>query len=256
MASDSALPPVIGAIAEDRDGNALGTVTAVFVDDATERPTWVGLTSGLHATADPDDVAVVAPITDAVFTDGRLRLAVPAAAVRSAPHPASPDRLGPEEESMLRAHYRGDRTGAVAGTDTALTDSAMTRSEEQVRVRTVVEPWTRAVLRVEEVTEEVMVPVTVTRQRARIEYRPLAPGDADRPDPTPDDAGAQRRTSTTEWVTLWGEQPRVTMERVPVEKVRLATSWTTEEQLHSDQVRREQIELSTTDTDATPPPAR
>jgi hypothetical protein len=33
-----------------------------------------------------------------------------------------------------------------------------------------------------------------------------------------------------------------------VEKVRLATSWTTEEQLHSDQVRREQIELST-DTD-------
>jgi stress response protein YsnF len=245
MASDSALPPVIGAIAEDRDGNALGTVTAVFVDDATERPTWVGLTSGLHATADPDDVPVVAPITDAVFTDGRLRLAVPAAAVRSAPHPASPDRLGPDEESTLRAHYRGDRTDAGAGTDTA-----MTRSEEQVRVRTVVEPWTRAVLRIEEVTEEVMVPVTVTRQRARIEYRPLAPGGADRTDPTPDEPGGQRSTSTTEWVTLWGERPRITLERVPVEKVRLATSWTTEEQLHGDQVRREEIELRTTDTDS------
>jgi stress response protein YsnF len=127
----------------------------------------------------------------------------------------------------------------------------MTRSEEQVRVRTVVEPWTRAVLRIEEVTEEVMVPVTVTRQRARIEYRPLAPGGADRTDPTPDEPGAQRRTSTTEWVTLWGDQPRVTLERVPVEKVRLATSWMTEEQQHSDQVRREQIELSTSDTDRT-----
>ncbi|WP_222264768.1 DUF2382 domain-containing protein [Modestobacter marinus] len=250
MASDSALPPVIGAIAEDRDGNALGTVTAVFVDDATERPTWVGLTSGLHATADPDDVAVVAPITDAVFTDGRLRLTVPAAAVRSAPHPASPDRLSPEEESTLRAHYRGDPTDAGAGTDTA-----MTRSEEQVRVRTVVEPWSRAVLHVEEVTEEVMVPVTITRQRARIEYRPLAPGSTDRTDPTPGEPGAQRPTSTTEWVTLWGEQPRVTLERVPLEKVRLATSWTTEEQQHGDQVRREQIELSTTDAGPTAPPA-
>src|SRR3954447_4042501 len=243
MASEPALPPVIGAIAEDRDGNALGTVTAVFVDDATGRPTWVGLTSGLHATADPADVPVVAPITDAVLTDGRLRLTVPEAAVRAAPHPASAERLDPEEESTLRAHYRGDRTGADAGTDTA-----MTRSEEQVRVRTVVEPWARAVLRIEEVTEEVMVPVTVTRQRARIEYRPLAAGEAARPTAGADEPGTERLTSTTEWVTLWGEQPRVTLERVPVERVRLATSWTTEEQSYGDHVRREELEL-TTDTD-------
>jgi hypothetical protein len=248
MASDSELPPVIGAIAEDRDGNALGTVTAVFVDDATGRPTWVGLTSGLHATADPTDVPVVAPITDAVLTDGRLRLTVPEAAVRSAPHPASAERLDPDEESTLRAHYRGDRTGADAGTDTA-----MTRSEEQVRVRTVVEPWARAVLRIEEVTEEVMVPVTVTRQRARIEYRPLAAGGDDRTDRVAGEPGAQRPTSTTEWVTLWGEQPRVTLERVPLEKVRLATTWTTEEQLRHDELRLEQVELSTTDTDTRPP---
>ena len=39
MASDSVLPPVIGAIADDRDGNALGTITTVFLDDVTEQPT-------------------------------------------------------------------------------------------------------------------------------------------------------------------------------------------------------------------------
>ena len=44
----------------------------------------------------------------------------------------------------------------------------MTRSEEQLQVSTVVEPWTRAVLRIEEVTEEVLVPVTITRQQARV----------------------------------------------------------------------------------------
>jgi hypothetical protein len=243
MASEPALPPVIGAIAEDRDGNALGTVTAVFVDDASGQPTWVGLTSGLHAAADPADVPVVAPITDAVLTDGRLRLTVPADAVRAAPHPASPERLSPAEEGLLRDHYRGaGPAGAPA------TDDAMTRSEEQLRVRTVVEPWTRAVLRIEEVTEEVMVPVTITRQQARIEYLPLALTDSARSAGDAAEPGAQRPTSATEWVTLYAEQPTVTLERVPVERVRLRTAWATEETTVSQELRREQIELNTTDT--------
>src|SRR5829696_4617050 len=70
MASDSALPPVIGAIADDRDGNALGTITTVFLDDVTEQPSWVGLTPGLHASADTDDVPVIAPVTGAQFAEG------------------------------------------------------------------------------------------------------------------------------------------------------------------------------------------
>ena len=243
MTSDSALPPVIGAIATDRDGNALGTITTVFLDDATQRPTWVGLTDGLHARS--GDVSVIAPIADAEFTEGRLLLAVSSDAVRTAPRPLFTDRLTPEEESVLHAHYRDVAAAPQAGT---ATDAAMTRSEEQLQVTTVVEPWTRAVLRIEEVTEEVMVPVTITRQRARIEYRPLAAEDADHPTAGADEPGTERPTSTTEWVTLWGEQPRVTLERVPVERVRLATSWTTEEQSYGDEVRREQLEL-TSDTD-------
>ena len=104
MASDSALPPVIGAIADDRDGNALGTVTTVFLDDVTEQPTWVGLSAGLHAA--PDDVPVIAPLADARYAEGRLQLDVPAEAVRAAPRVSSPDRLSPEEEATLLAHYR------------------------------------------------------------------------------------------------------------------------------------------------------
>jgi hypothetical protein len=265
MASDSALPPVIGAIATDRDGNALGTITTVYLDDATERPTWVGLSDGLHAS--PDETPVIAPLTDARFTEGRLVLPVPADAVRSAPRVSRPDRLSPEEETLLRDHYAGPAgvaapgTGTGTGTDTwtgtgtdtdvrpgTATDGAMTRSEEQLQVGTVVEPWTRAVLRIEEVTEEVMVPVTITRQQARIEYLPLAPthragtaGDA-----AP--AGAERATSTSGWVTLYTEQPAVTLQRVPAERVRLRTDWVTEETGVSEQLRKEQIELTTTET--------
>jgi hypothetical protein len=112
MTSEPALPPVIGAIADDRDGQPLGTVTAVFVDDVTGQPTWVGLTDGLHAAPDAGDVAIVAPIADAQFADGRLRLTVPGDAVRRSPRPGAPDRLSPAEELTLQEHYAGDRDRA------------------------------------------------------------------------------------------------------------------------------------------------
>jgi stress response protein YsnF len=286
MTSDSALPPVIGAIADDRDGNALGTITTVFVDDVTQRPTWVGLTDGLRT--GPEDVPVIAPIADAEYTDGRLRLTVSADAVRSAPVVSQPDRLSPDEEATLLEHYRSvgpagrpgttsDTSDTVTGRGTAgdtvaiqgtaddttprqgtasdtvaiptvaATDSGMTRTEEQLQVSTVVEPWTRAVLRIEEVTEEVLVPVTITRQQARIEYLPLSrsegpgtAGDAAAP-------GTDRPTSTSDWVTLYAEQPSVTLERVPAERVRLRTDWVTEETTVSEELRRERVELTTTE---------
>jgi stress response protein YsnF len=247
MASDSALPPVIGAIADDRDGNALGTVTTVFLDDVTERPTWVGLTDGLHAAS--GDVPVIAPIADADYADGRLRLTVTADAVRSAPRVSAPDRLSPDEEATLLEHYRTVTTARPATTtptDGAPADGAMTRSEEQLQVTTVVEPWTRAVLRIEEVTEEVMVPVTLTRQQARIEYLPLTLDDDARTGRIAE-PGAPRATSASEWVTLYAEQPAVTLERVPVERVRMATEWVTEETAVTQELRKEQVELTTTE---------
>jgi hypothetical protein len=278
MTSEPVLPPVIGAIADDRHGNPLGTVTAVFVDDVTGQPTWVGLTDGLHAAPDAADVAIVAPITDAQFGDGRLRLAVSADAVHSAPRPGAPDRLSPAEEVTLREHYAGGAgrtdtelisTGGVqagrtdteridvadvqaAGAGGGPTDTAMTRSEERLTVDTVTEPWTRAVLRIETVTEEVMVPVTITRQQARIEYLPLRATDGSltggRADGGLDDGGlgapGSRRARASEWVTLYGDQPVVTLERVPVERVRLTTEWVTEEQVVTDRLRHEEIELT------------
>lgn len=245
MTSEPVLPPVIGAVADDRQGNALGTVTAVFVDDVTGQPTWVGLTDGLHAAPDAADVTLVAPIADARFTDGRLRLTVDSAAVRSAPRPSAPDRLSPAEEVTLHDHYAAGSRGAAAGVRGTATgtggDTAMTRSEERLHVDTVVEPWTRAVLRIETVTEEVMVPVTITRQQARIEHLPLRPGT--------DAAGAagdagRREGRAGDWVTLYADQPVVTLERTPVERVRLTTEWVTEEQTVTDQLRHEEIELT------------
>jgi len=251
MATHPDLPPVIGAIADSLDGEPLGTVTAVFLDDETARPTWVGLTDGLHAAADGADSPVLAPITGAEFTDGRLHLQVGADAVRRAPRLGVGDRLGPDDERVLLRHYaEAGQTGTTTRTDaltpTGTTDpdgTTMTRSEERFAVSTVLEPWTRAVLRIEEVTEEVMVPVTVTRQRARIEHLPLRPGDRE-PDAGvgPAEPGAEQAGG---WVTLYSEEPVVTVERRPTERVRLATSWTTEEHEVAGTLRREELALDT-----------
>ena len=274
MASDPTPPPVIGATADDRNGRPVGTITAVFLDDVTGEPTWVGLTTGQHAAPQTDEVPVIAPMSGSELSDGRLRLTVAAEAVHSAPRIARPDRLTPAEETELREHYRGTSSAGTTTHDTTtqgtsaglvgnttqelprnsvgtLDDTAMTRSEEQVRVSTVVEPWTRAVLRIEEFTEEVMVPVTVTRQRARIEHLPVTThtgGPADGDLTGGDLTGGERPTSSTDWVTLYSEEPQVTTQRVPVERVRLNTSWVTEDTVVTDQVRREQIELTTSDT--------
>jgi stress response protein YsnF len=260
MASDPTPPPVIGATADDRNGRPVGTITTVFLDDVTGEPTWVGLTSGQHAAPQADEVPLIAPVTGSALTDGRLRLTVSADAVQSAPRISQPDRLTPAEETTLREHYRGGTStpGTTAGlaqdatqglspnTVGRIDDTAMTRSEEQLRVSTVVEPWTRAVLRIEEFTEEVMVPVTVTRQRAVIEHLPITTHTGAPADGGLTDGG--RSTSSTGWVTLYTEEPRVSVERVPAERVRLATSWVTEDTVVTDQVRREQVELTTSDT--------
>ena len=239
MSTHPELPPVIGAVAADRNGDALGTVTAVFLDDRTNRPTWVGLTDGLHAAAD-GDTPVIAPIDGSEFADGRLRLGVSGDSVRTAPRLASGDRLTGEAEDALRRHYAGTATSGTAGLAAPGTaGDGMTRSEERLSVATVVEPWTRAVLRIEEVTEEVMVPVTITRQRAVIDHLPLAAGTA-RDGDVPDRSGDGR---TSGWITLFSEKPVVSLERVPVERARMVTSWVTDQQTVTEQVRHEEIAL-------------
>lgn len=45
-------------------------------------------------------------------------------------------------------------------------------------------------------------------------------------------------------MTLYGDQPVVTLERAPVERVRLTTDWVTERQVVTDRLRHEEVELT------------
>ncbi len=143
------------------------------------------------------------------------------------------------------------------------TDAAdVTRSEQRLHVDTVREPYARARLRVYQTTEEVLVPVTITRQWARIEYMDLRGTMAAAADPT---LGADRESpptpvgpadgAATPWVTLFVDHPVVTLERRPVERVRLGTSWVAGEQTINEPLSREEVVLETSDNPDTSRPA-
>ena len=110
--------------------------------------------------------------------------------------------------------------------------AALTRSAERLVVGTQVVPVGRAVLRVETVTEEVLVPVTVTRQRVRVDVVDVDPAAGPATDQL---LGGTRNGATGAWLTLYDEQPVVTVQAVPTERVRLVTEWVSgSEDVHAE----------------------
>ncbi|SEP13092.1 PRC and DUF2382 domain-containing protein [Trujillonella endophytica] len=130
-------------------------------------------------------------------------------------------------------------------------DGGMVRSEEQLRVATERAPATRARLVKYVVTEEVQITVPLRREEFRIEEVPI-----DAPDPGPGeslDAGEapDGGPSTAPIpavggglpaeIVLHAERPVVSIEVVPVERVRLRTEVVTGTERVTEQVQREQI---------------
>jgi uncharacterized protein (TIGR02271 family) len=126
----------------------------------------------------------------------------------------------------------------TVGHDTSgpTTDSAMTRSEEQLRVGTEQVEAGKARLRKFVVTENVTTTVPVSHEEVRIEREPIT--DANRGDALdgPDISEEEHE------VVLHAERPVVAKEAVPVERVRLDTETVTEQETVTDSVRKEQID--------------
>src|SRR4051794_6374690 len=269
MLSERELSVAIGSTAYDSSGDKIGTVEHFFSDDRTGAPTWVAVSTGLFGTRHS-----VVPAVDATFADGALRLPVTVDAVKSAPHVAG-DHLDPAAEMELRRHYGMTATGAEpavaptvapvaaptpapsaaptqempavpaappAGPSTTAapaTEGAMTRSEEQLRVGTERIATTRARLVKYVVTEEVQITVPIRREEIRVEEVPLddataAPGES----LVPMDGGSSGLPGE---IVLHTERPVVTVEVVPVERVRLRVDVVEGQETVTSQVQREQI---------------
>ena len=269
MLSEQELSAAIGSTAYGPDGDRIGTVEHFFVDDRTGLPTWVAVSTGLFGTRHS-----VVPALEASFIDGALRLPVTRDAVKSAPE-VGDARLTPAEEAALRRHYGLDApsSGSPAWTPTAEgvvpvgatdvaepaapppppeapgTDSAMTRSEERLRVGTEQVATTRVRLVKYVVTEEVQITVPVRREEIRVEHVPI-----DAPDDPGDSlvAGGPAGPGTAASpglpgeIILHAERPVVTVEVVPTERVRLRTELVQGAEQVTEQVQRERIAVEET----------
>lgn len=257
----------LGLTAVDPDGDKIGSIGQVYLDDQTGQPDWITVNTGLFGMKEN-----FVPLAGSTINGDNLVLPFHKTVVKDAPQIADADHLDANEQDRLYAYY-GQYTGGAAqqggrtadldqsydrdtstgvatagvaaqgvrgeGHDTSgpNTDDAITRSEEHLRVGTERVEAGRARLRKYVVTETQTVQVPVSREEVRIEREPIT--DANRGEAL---SGADITEEEHE-IVLTEERPVVTTEAVPVERVRLGTETVTEQQTVSGEVRKEQIEL-------------
>lgn len=250
----SNIDTIIGQSVEGTDGQKIGDVGQIYLDDATGKPEWATVITGLFGTKES-----FVPVAQAQMTDSGLRVPFDQDVVKGAPRvDAEQGHLSQEEEADLYRHYgmdysedrsdsglpaNGDATSDAApegtvGHDTSgpSTDDAMTRSEERLKVGTQQQEAGRARLRKHVVTEQQTVTVPVTREEVTLEREPITDGTIDAANDGPAISEEEHE------VVLHEERPVVQKETVPVERVRLGKETVTEQEQVTEDVRKEQIE--------------
>lgn len=243
----------IGYDAYGSDGDKIGRVGQVFLDDQTDEPAWATVNTGLFGTKES-----FVPLANASLSGDRLQVAYPKDTVKGAPNVGDDDgHLTPDQERALYDYYGisyapwTGETDVETTTETATTgrqvttepapttretDDAMTLSEERVRIAgTTSQPVGRARLRKVVETEYVTQTIPVRRERIVVEHDPVAGDDAQ-------DAGGDASDVGGE-IILNEERPVLEKTVEPVERVRLRSEEYTEQETVSEPVRRERIEV-------------
>jgi uncharacterized protein (TIGR02271 family) len=233
-----------GRTLKDRNGDKIGTIDALYLDQQTDKPEWALVNTGLFGTK-----SSFVPLAGAAPSGEDVVVGVEAQQVKEAPKVAADEELSERQEAELFRHYGIDYTaeGSVTATDNArgavghdtsgpTTDDAMTRSEEELRVGKTSRESGRARLRKYVVTEQVQKTVPVQREEVRVEREPITDANVDQALAGPEISEEEHE------VVLHEEQPVVEKRAVPKERVRMDKETVTEDHTVSEEVRKERIE--------------
>ena len=235
----------------DRDGDRVGSIDSIYVDDQTGEPEWALVNTGLFGTK-----STFVPLAQANPSGDQVQVPYDKQLIKDAPKTDPDGHLSEAEEQQLWRHYGLDyEAGYATGTagyadrdvderDTVgrdvsgpTTDDAMTRSEEELAVGTETRERGRVRLRKYVTTEQEQVTVPVQREEVRVEREPITDANIDAATSGPDISEEEHE------VTLREEEPVVEKRAVPKERVRLDTDTVTEERQVGEEVRKEQIEV-------------
>jgi uncharacterized protein (TIGR02271 family) len=227
----------------DRDGDKVGSIGDIYLDEQTGRPEWIAVNTGLFGSK----VSFV-PTAEARAEGDDVRVPYEKSHIKDSPNAEADGHLSEDEEARLYRHYgvayddetvaTTDRDRGTVGEDVSgpETDNAMTRSEEELDVGVRRRESGRVRLRKYVVTEEVQTTVPVQREEVRIEREPIT--DANRGEALD---GPEISEEEHE-VTLHAEEPVVEKRTVPKERVRLDRETVTEEAQVDEELRKERIE--------------
>jgi uncharacterized protein (TIGR02271 family) len=225
--TDERIEQMHGLDVYDREGDKIGSVEEVFVDQQTGQPEWIGLGTGFFGTK-----RVLVPVQSADVRDDGVFVPYDKDLVKDTPDIDS-DHVSQETEQRLYAHYElrdSDRREDLAGV--MKDQAAMTRSEEELRVGKREEEAGRLRLHKWVETEEVEVPVEVRREKARVTREPV--------DETASDTDIGDDSLE---VTLREERPVVEKETVAKERIGIEKDVETDTERVSGEIRKERVEV-------------
>ncbi|ACV05834.1 YsnF/AvaK domain-containing protein [Kytococcus sedentarius] len=252
------------------DGDKVGSIEEIYLDDRTNEPEWATVNTGLFGTSQS-----FVPLSGATVTEDGLTVQYSKDQIKDAPRVDAGEHLGVEQEQELYRYYgvdgqgegvATDRTDVAAGTAAAGTagaaghvgdrderavadrdiadrdrgvadrdaDATMVRHEEHLNVGTERQETGRARLRKYVDEEEQTVSVPVETESAHVVRRPV--------DGEVVSDGKAFQEQEVE-MDLESERPVVSKETVAVEEVGLEKETHTENVQVSDSVRSERIEV-------------
>src|SRR3712207_586488 len=115
MINETQIQQVIGTTAIDADGDKIGKVSEVYLDDETGRPEWATVHTGLFGTKE-----TFVPLAQAELSGEQLRFPYDKAKVKDAPKVDTDGHLSPQEEQELYRYY-GLGSGTTTDTTTQTT---------------------------------------------------------------------------------------------------------------------------------------
>jgi uncharacterized protein (TIGR02271 family) len=237
------------------EGDKIGSVEELFLDDETGQPEWIGLGTGFLGTK-----RVLVPVAGVDVRDDAVYVPYAKDHVKDTPD-IDGETITQETESRLYAHYGlqyserrsdtglpegGDASADPAGAaDTGLQPGApdspgdttegpatLTRSEEELRVGKRETEAGRLRLHKWVETEQVDVPVEVRREKARVTREPVDRSVSDQ------EIGDEQIE-----VTLREEKPVVEKETVAKERIRVDKEVELGQETVRDELRKERVDV-------------
>lgn len=226
----------------DQNGEKIGHVGQIYLDDATNQPTFVTVKTGLFGTRE-----TFVPLNNVDTNADVLRVPFTKEFVKDAPNVDADGHISETEQDEIYRYYQLNGTAGYAGTerrDAVDTDrrdlgtdrdanGEMIRREEELRVGTERVQTGQVRLRKHVVTEQQTVTVPVQREEVQVVREQIADG-------TPSNHRLGEGDAE-QVVTLTEERPVVDKVVVDKERVGLQERTVTEQQQVTAEVGREEI---------------